>query len=232
MKERPVIFSAPMVRAILEGRKTQTRRVAKLNIAGRLGRLSSQWHPEHPGAVAVCPYGQPGDRLWVRETWAVQRAEPCEPHERDWQDLHSPIIRYLADGATRKVQGNRSTGSGIYHGPVEKTRVSIHMPRWASRILLEITDVRVERVQAIDDGDALEEGIHTVDIGSGYSPQFSAFSDQWQAIVESQTRSHDWPRDAFRDLWNAINALRGFGWYANPWVWAITFKRVEDGERE
>lgn len=218
MKERPILFSAPMVRAILAGRKTQTRRVAKLNIAGRLGRLSSQWHPEHPGAIAACPYGQPGDRLWVREAWAAQCHEPCEPHERGYQDLYSPVIRYVANGATRRFQGNRVTGEGIYHGVVERTRPSIHMPRWASRITLEITDVRVQKLQEINIPDAMAEGIKNL-----CTPEHNDYGILGVAVAQHPVR-------AFSLLWDSINLKRGFEWNANPWVWAIRFRNLgQDG---
>jgi len=246
MKERPIIFSAPMVRAILEGRKSQTRRVIKPQptvtevllrqrgawIAGESlsDQVNAAW--QHGFVDVSCPYGQPGDRLWVRETFASWHGTEIFSG-RPW-----PCTAYRAGRSW--INGNcpdRARGEVFWRAPdykpeAVKWKPAIHMPRAFSRILLEITDVRVERVQDIDDGDALEEGIHTVEIGSGYSPRFSAFSDSWQAIVESQARAHDWPHDAFRDLWDTINAKRGFGWDANPWVWALTFKRVEDGERE
>lgn len=222
MKERPILFSAPMVRAVLEGRKTQTRRVIKPQPSAGV-RDSVFVHSgleDGHGRELRCPYGAPGDRLWVRETWAVQRFEPCLPHERDWQELHSPTIRYLADGATQRVQGDRATGVGIYHGPVEKSRPSIHMPRWASRITLEITDVRVHRVQNISEADALAEGINRIDHGREGSYYHAA---------RTEPHPKNWcdPIDAFHELWDAINGMRSFGWNVNPWVWALTFTRVE-----
>src|SRR5690348_4127879 len=112
MRERPILFSAPMVRAILDGRKTQTRRVVKpqldlghylywqemppLDGKTRYRRVGADYPDTEKDDGIVCPYGQPGARLWVRETWAVQRSEPCLPHERDWQELLSPTVRYLA----------------------------------------------------------------------------------------------------------------------------------------
>lgn len=206
MKERPILFTAWNVRGILEDRKMHTRRVVK-----------------HPFRMSLfnCPYGKIGDRLWVRETWAVQRHEPCLPHERDWQELHSPTIRYLADGATQRVQGDRATGVGIYHGPVEKSRPSIHMPRWASRITLEIIDVRVQRVQDISEEDAIAEGIRELPLQKGEP-------DAWWCAdpLGNPSMHYRTPRAAFAALWDAINAKRGFGWNANPHVWALTFKRV------
>lgn len=236
MKERPILFSAQLVRAILEGRKTQTRRVVKLGEhaegADRFitapasdGKHCGSFWPIRRGATidcpVACPYGQPGDRLWVRETWAVQRHEPCEPHERDWQELYSPTIRYLADGATRHVQGDRATGVGIYHGPVEKSRPSIHMTRWASRITLEITDVRVQRVQDISEEDAIAEGIRELPLQKGEPGAWWCADPLGNPSLHYRT-----PRAAFAALWDSINAKRGFGWNANLHVWALTFKRV------
>jgi hypothetical protein len=203
MRELPILFSAPMVRAILEGRKTVTRRVVKpqpdfVPSPYRIGDALMA-----PGGRPIyCPYGWPGDRLWVRETWAVQRHEPCLPHERDYQDLISPVICYRADGSTRRIQGDRSTGVGVYHGAVEKNRVSIHMPRWASRITLEVTGVRVEWLNDISDDDAAAEGF--VEEGSGR---------EWKT-----------GRQRFGELWDLINGAGS--WDANPMVWVVEFKRV------
>jgi hypothetical protein len=175
VKERPILFSGPMVRAILEGRKTQTRRVIKPQpeIGGAYWRTPG-------GAIGrdvkpkYCPYGRPGDLLWVRETWAINiGAEPGES-----------IYAYRAD---RERPGD--------------WKPSIHMPRKASRLLLRITDVRVQRVQEISDAEAIAEGCVPV----------------WDAGVT--------PRDAFAELWDDINAPRDHGWESNPWVWAISFER-------
>lgn len=212
MHEHPIIFSAPMVRAILEGRKTQTRRVVKLPHANPLG----QWEPTtfggggiyttkgekvpHQGAiwhtrtgdVIGCPYGQPGDRLWVRETWGCKDAD--RPGVRDGRKPQpGDSIQYAANDADAwqwRVPG------------ALPWRPSIHMPRWASRITLEITDVRVQRVQDISEEDALAEGC----------------------------RSQIKHSAAFADLWDSINESRGFGWNANPYVWALTFRRVEQSQ--
>jgi hypothetical protein len=126
------------------------------------------------------------------------------PHERDYQDLISPVIRYRADGATRRIQGDRATGVGVYHGAVEKTRVSIHMPRWASRITLEITGVRVERLLDITTEQIRAEGLRT------------------------HLREHDAVmhlRDQWKNLWASINGDDSLA--ANPWVWVVEFKRIE-----
>jgi len=226
MKERPIIFSSAMVRAILEGRKTQTRRVIKPQptvteellrqrgawIAGESlsDQVNAAW--QHGFVDVSCPYGQPGDRLWVRETWGCKAADrPGVPGGRKPQPGDS--IQYAENGADAWQW--RVPGSLPW-------RPSIHMPRWASRILLEITDVRVQLVQDISEEDARSEGVLWVpghgeitpaDLHEGYSNYLDC-------------------RQGFQVLWDSINAKRGFGWDANPWVWALTFKRVEDGELE
>lgn len=175
MKERPILFNSEMVRAILDGRKSQTRRVItdqsviSIRPDGKLGKAQPR-----------CKYGQPGDRLWVRETWAQHPEVPGE-----WM--------YRADRGV-DYQG---AAQGLF-----KWIPSIHMIRKASRITLEIESVRVERVQEITPNDCRAEGIGDDfnDVGARY---------------------------CFGQLWNSINEHRGFGWDVNPWVWAITFRRVK-----
>lgn len=174
MKERPILFSAPMVRAILEGRKTMTRRVVKPQPpATRRGR---PWCSIED-LIASCPYGIPGDRLWVRETFrTVGGGHPI----------------YRADD-------NRI---GVRWKP------AIHMRRVYSRILLEITDVRVERLQDItEDGAKLE----------GAKPSFLDGNDIVSVVP--------FYRDGFMHLWNDINGPGS--WDANPWVWCVSFKRLK-----
>lgn len=186
MKERPILFSGPMVRAILDGRKTMTRRVIK-NAPELLNRpeiMPSLIEAYKAAWVKTCPYGQPGDRLWVRETWAAQ-------HEFDG---HSP--RFVKVGARFHYRASEQGPSGLLWRP------SIHMPRWASRLTLEITAVRVERVQDIGDEDAEREGL------------------QWCNAAS--------PRDKFQCLWDSLNAKRGYGWATNPRVRVISFKKVSN----
>lgn len=193
MKERPILFSAPMVRALLAGTKTQTRRVVKPQPTGFVGGpgvtlCDSSPAPLVPmndfagtcGQEIICPYGQPGDRLWVRETW----------HDAS-SALHSCAL-YRADGGE------------IYGG---KWAPSIHMPRWASRITLEITSARAERLQDISEADALAEGCNVHPDHHG-KPPTSIYS----------------PVQAYRDLWERINGPGS--WDANPWVWVVEFRRL------
>ena len=193
MTERPILFSAPMVRAILAGTKTQTRRAVK--------GMALEWlrpdgfTPEFTAAPenGLCPYGQPGDRLWVRETFAEGIHQMAEVNH--WA--------YAADlfGEQQRLG--------------DRWKPSIHMPRVASRITLEITGVRVERLQAISQEDARAEGVHrNVDgLWSGGA---------WKHIAQPNRYSD--PCNAFCDLWASING--GESWDANPWVWVVEFKRV------
>lgn len=210
MTEKPIIFNDAMVRAILDGRKTQTRRVAKLNDAGRVSRGGKQWHVDDPDAARACPYGEPGDLLWVRETWA-----PSWTYGGDY-----PCVLYKATGdgyigsEQYPARGVISSKFGIHSGEADASasntvrwRPSVHMPRWASRITLEITDVRVERLQEISPNECIAEGA-------------------WKIEDRALGRSGE-ALDAFRNLWDALNAKRGHSWETNPWVWVIEFKRVE-----
>lgn len=199
--ERPILFSGEMVKAILAGRKTQTRRVIKPqpddgpwpNAASHI-----EWHDlltdtDYYVACGHCPYGKIGDHLWVRESWLRIGA--------------STEVWYKADGVF--LEG-RTTW-----------RPSIHMPRWASRIKLEITGIRVERVQAISENDARAEGItsHTDNLGSKRSNPtriYPAFPEKDGGFLTA--------RAAFECLWDSINAKRGYGWDRDPWVWVIEFR--------
>lgn len=227
MKEKPILFSGPMVRAILEGRKTQTRRVVKPQppscyhfvhyrqqdtawnpITGPAGFYAGfDYRPDNPDpSYYRCPYGQPGDRLWVRETWADTSKE----------SLLCPVS-YRATWPPEDEEGR-----GFNWQP------SIHMPRWASRIDLEVTGVRVERVQDITEEDAKEEGCSQWDmdcpwcLGSG-----TVRSSIDQAQPSCPCGLPGMYHYNFRVLWDSINASRGYGWDANPWVWVVSFRRCE-----
>ena len=188
MKTRPILFTAAMVRAVLDGTKTQTRRVIKPQPVER-GVVGSGYVP-----IPACPYGVPGDRLWVRETFRCV-----------WAGDGS--IEYRADG---KVIRHGITGGKVITATPKKWKPSIFMPRWASRIDLEVVAVRVERVQDITSSDALAEGI------------------QEYSGCENQHDMEAWdPVDEFRKLWDSINGKRpGCSWNDNPFVWVVAFKRV------
>ena len=195
VKERPILFSAPMVRAILEGRKSVTRRPVK----GAGLNWLEDFTPDYVAdpANSLCPYGKPGDRLWVRETFIDLRGTGVEHRP----DPDGPLQRYAyaADCRPGSHSDEARKDFGLKYKP------SIHMPRAACRILLEISDVRVERLQDITEKQALAEGI-----GTQATESFRATG------VERPAGS------AFRDLW----ASTGGEWEANPWVWVVEFKRV------
>ena len=194
MKEHGMIYQGWGVRAILDDRKTQTRRVI----------LKPERYNHIRECVYCCPYGIERSRLWVREAWAViwTEYEPDWEYQTAWDVPHR--IEYKADsGAKYPGDWPAEDGSDPY---CPKWRPSIHMPRWASRITLEITDVRVERVQEISEEDAIAEGIM-----------------RWQS--ERLQREDKGARTDFQALWDSINLKRGYGWETNPWVWVISFKR-------
>jgi hypothetical protein len=226
MKERPIIFSGEMVRAILEGRKTQTRRVMKYGIPGDVVdfQLSKGniLYMEHLGGGTtyrprVCPYGQPGDRLWVKETHVFERYEdepinnrPIFYHKGDDTEYDEPYWlcpHYRATDPAPELDYSELDGDD--GEPKCKWRPSIFMPKWASRIMLEVVNVRVERVQEINIADAKAEG---------WPENLELF-----ATINTEFKTRNW----YQKLWDAINAKRGFGWEVNPWVWVIEFKRVK-----
>lgn len=233
MRERPILFAAPMVRAILDGRKTQTRRVIK---PPRDHEMPCDPLDESDIAelLAVCPYGQPGDRLWVRETWGY-RGSSWSSERPEVQRHH---IHYRADDSRRDFTRARDDDSGLptcrpprpgedyvrdyYNGYLDRYwkawRPSIHMPRWACRLVLEVTAVRVERLQAISETDAIAEGIER-------DPQHP---ELWQrGPLRRDVRPTPWtgfPRLAFQALWEGLHGTAG--WDANPWVWVVEFRAV------
>lgn len=199
MTERPILFSAPMVRALLAGTKTQTRRIVKRQpdwVAW--GRKMGEKHPTPMFRIgdqiveAHCPYGKPGDRLWVRETWG----------------FHEPgIPAYRASATEDQLRFYR-------------WRPSIYMPRQYSRITLNVAGVRIERLQAISVADAIAEGLlrHVGEIETW-----------WGNGTEGERPTHNacrWlsPVECYRDLWQSINGPSS--WDANPWVWVVEFRRA------
>lgn len=238
MRERPILFSAPMVRAILAGTKTQTRRVV------RGGPNRVLWHPvvvaghggwiDDHGRPIRCPYGMPGDRLWVREAWAEEhplaiqdgrysqpgRAGMVGPPPVDfrtiyradgeplqiWRNADQSHPYYTRSGPADEVDAEYPTVASNYtcHGKGIHWRPSIHMPRTASRITLEITAVRVERLQDISERDAWAEGCE------GYDDDVTGGRSGYSEYAE---------------LWQSINGAGS--WDANPWVWVVEFKRAD-----
>lgn len=203
MVDRPILFSAPMVRALLAGRKTQTRRIASFIVpAGEQYHVRNAhggWYGPASRMPEVAPDYAPyavGDRLWVKETW---RTHKSWDGEKPSGIIPASRIRYEADGRDNCDQ----------HG---KVRVSIFMPRWASRITLTVTDVRVERLQDCCETDALAEGVVEYEPTMEDPAEFSAFegTDVFNNAVS-----------AYRDLWNRINGAGA--WEANPWVVAVSF---------
>jgi len=200
IKERPVLFSAPMVRAILEGRKKVTRREVKGTGLVWLDNFLAEYvaNPENN----LCPYGNPGDRLWVRETWycdhfQVQKGpylRPDDMHDLD-QSREDGELVYAADDLAP------------YEQEQPNWKPSIHMPRWVSRILLEMTAVRVERLQDISRAGIRAEGLQC-------PPEL--------ASDDVSPNYRDWYPAAWRELWEST----GGDWNANPWVWVVEFKRL------
>lgn len=206
IREKGLIFNSEMVRAILDGRKTQTRRIVK-GTDGAV-KFCKEWdingeeifvvldEKDHTGMNPVlgaisCPFGGVGDRIWVRETWA----------------------RYNIDQNSHDIAYRATTPA--YWPEEGRWRPSIHMPRWASRILLEITDVRVERLNAINEHDAQAEGV--AKLRGGF----------WKHYQPGWTQHQLSARGSFVTLWKSIYGEES--WKANSWVWVISFKRVEGG---
>lgn len=205
MKEHPILFSGPMVRAILEGKKTQTRRV--IHKPERLDGLMLKGE-----AAQWCPYGRPGDLLWVREAWKVQPTPGCTFGDammgRKLSVFYGDETRKDFKGGAVNASGCHIDFSALDYSPDRYGiwRPSIYMPRWASRLTLRITDVRVQRVQEITYGDVAAEGVDWASTRIG--------SDNGSPA-----------RDAFAHLWDKLNGKRA-PWSSNPWVWAISFERV------
>ncbi|HFT4305639.1 TPA: hypothetical protein ACHT7L_003941 [Klebsiella quasipneumoniae] len=236
MKERGMIFNGEMVRAILDGRKTQTRREVKLNLDIACLATTYDWATSlaanhyqglteeqiqqkaeplrgviHPVILdngqmvsIICPHGKPGDRIWVRETFCP--VDDTQYGGEKWVDYR----------ATPRYEASHPAGWDCAPNDAEalKWRPSIHMPRWASRILLEITNVRVERLNAISQEDAQAEGMEL----TGWRPTYSDPDSGGEVMT---------PYDNFAELWSSIYGDES--WQANPWVWVIEFKRVEGG---
>ena len=245
MKERPILMSAPMIRATLSGSKTQTRRVVKQDLQ-RLG--DGDWYAfDHKGInyrvnarhttvaawahlLQFCPYGHPGDRLWVREAFRfLDSFDGDSPntigdrcliagYPKPWAPTH-----YEADGLRDNWMNVGTAPGSVIAG---KLRPGIHMPRWASRITLEIVSVRVERLQDISEEDAIAEGVYC-----GNVIVYSYYENGHHEVWEDRYFFDGGPDEGFESAVNAYAALwdsiNGEGsWEKNPWVWVIEFRRV------
>lgn len=218
---RPILFSGPMVMAILDGRKTQTRRIIKprppewinklhggelskrapYDLEDDEGRGCGSGFQDDRGGYYRVPYGLPGDRLWVREAWCHAADDNGRFKYTADGDLDNTCCHYRADGYEVCHIDGEETKAGLPRSP---WCPSIHMPRWASRITLEITGVRVERLNEISQPDIAKEGI--------------------DCHPTSNMRSQAEYQGKFRSLWESINGAES--WIANPWVWVVEFKRV------
>lgn len=197
MKERPILFSGAMVRGLLDGSKTQTRRVVKpwkgAEPSSKPVPADLQYLPDFTCYRETCPYGQTGDRLWAREAWRA---------DIGFNDLPP---RDIDESAAVYYEATEDNSAGHFKG---KLRPSMFMPRWASRILLEITGVRVDRLQDISEADATAEGCEKRN-----NPDDDAY------VAEATYRQ------GYRQLWESINGPGS--WALNPWVWVVEFKVVK-----
>lgn len=208
MKEYPIFFNTEEVRTILAGRKTQTRRVIKSqNIWFDTSANPPTWYDGIKELKS--PYGQAGDRLWVRETWAVNAHYDYKKPSDLSLGYHSLDLSYIADFGNGKP------------GYLGRTRPSISLPRWASRILLPVLNVRYERLQEISYDDALAEGCPSENLYDKYPP----VRDEWGRLIE---KGRIGPVGWFANLWDSINAKRGYSWASNSWVRVIEFPKYEN----
>lgn len=206
MNFHPILFTSEMIRANLEGRKTQTRRVVMpqpepwQSICDLQDGTFARIGEDYESLPFRCPYGVPGDVLWARETWATDHKMfyPCFP------------VVYAADGspASHEIVKGRVYSPEVKDWFPFRWRPSIHMPKWACRLWCRVESVRVQRVQEITLADCAAEG----------APPTHDADQVWDST------------DTYRKLWNRINEGRGFGWKANPWVWAITYTPMRTGE--
>lgn len=261
---RPILFSAPMIRALLDGRKTQTRRVAKfaphpdapnVNLAFSgleagtysTGQPASGWVLRSRGAMGCwndrtkplrCPYGSPGDLLWVRETCCAVEL----PDGRDG-------VRYTANNEWLAIQNTAEAADcwvelNHYRGKRGQPVNSIHMPRWASRLTLELTDIRIERLQNISEADAIAEGASSRPNCSGFRAGYDGWSMDWSQVgqpsriykSDETLTEHDISltsaKTAFGSYWNEVHGGPHWNlkpeseepWELNPWVWVLVFR--------
>lgn len=227
-KERPILFSGAMVRAILEGRKTQTRRVLDRMTGFKVNGFEASTTPgyayhfrcqrglwqdmRYSEVMERCPYGTVGDRLWVRETVYIDDYRLLNVAPSKWPtDVEQDAIYYRADGeCCEQIPECMCATEGK-----PNWTPSIHMPRWVSRITLEITGVRVERLNEISEADAIAEGVESQLSGSDIV--FRNYKKGQQGWTQVARCSFEW-------LWESINGPGS--WAANPWVWVVEFKTI------
>lgn len=238
IKEKGLIFNSEMVRAILDGRKTQTRRIMKVQpenselglsrvVESKNGIDDGKYFWSQSDATGLksrskpfaCPFGTVGDRIWVREAFRV--------HSRA-TDVATLV--YKASERNSWTEQTHRVPVAVCNKPAtpEKWTPSLHMPRWASRILLEITDVRVERLNAISPEDAESEGLERTNFtGFGDEPGLPSYPEPDVYFDPLKKQWKEYPPEAFAGLWESIYGEGS--WQANPWVWVIKFKRIEGG---
>lgn len=209
MKERPILFSGPMVRAILEGRKTQTRRIIKLRPGEQVDN-NEVWDSTDPYKIKPCPYGIAGDVLWVRETFADLRGMGFD----DDFAYREKSLKDYGDGCGMVEIGD-SKRCRLDYGV--KWKPSIFMPRDACRLRLRITDIRVERLQDISESDAKAEGVETQSSTTFGDTVYKNYEKGQLGWLTSAVGS-------FSTLWQSINGNQS--WADNPWVWVIEFERI------
>ncbi len=221
---KPILFKSDMVRAILEGRKTETRRIFKkqptglfqriahtLGYPASLGWLRAGFGEKEDPNFYKCPYGRVGDRLWVRETVCIAPRNWAPPDQCiSDDDGYYHFVKYRATDPDEDVMRDYKL----------KWTPSIFMPRWASRIILEITEISVERVKDITDTGCVNEGLIQDWDGSHHWYQFPEGHKEFNSASQN-------PKYAFRLLWDSINEKRGYSWQSNPWGWVIKFKLIE-----
>ena len=243
MPEHPIVFNGDMTKAILDGRKTQTRRIIKLqppneyhydeeNVGMILKKQPAKWdgkeywrygakwgsQPNCNQPFPKCLYGEAGDRLWVRETWDFRPMGGACAKNR------IAIVGYKTDGATKSVCVPEDCNPKIH----KKWRSPIHMFQWATRIWLEITGIRVEMLQDISEEDAKAEGVK--DLGRFGVYGYEIYADTTKAKLRNLRCGTicKTARRSFHSLWDSLNAKRGYGWDKNPWVRVTEFKRLQE----
>lgn len=224
-RERPILFSAPMIRALLAGRKTQTRRLVRDGLAVETRTtedlIDGPWPKDATGREQPSPYGCVGDRLWVRENWAAHWMYDDVPPRECKSGIDGDNYWFRADGPGGVSQLGLDPGGGMRG----KWRNSLFMPRWASRLTLEITDVRVQRLQDISEEDARAEGLSPITKDGHLVKHGIPDRDGLPGTDNDGWEWQEWevdPRKAFAKLWDRINGERA-PWSSNPWLWVVSF---------